>query len=291
MTAPMITKHLPFFDLAQIAASGQCFRLNTDRNRYTAVHRGFFAEIEQDGTETHFFCSEDDFENVWKDYFDLDTDYGLFQSSVYGDSFLEKAAEFGKGIRILRQDPWEMICTFIISQNRNIPAIRKSVEALCRLFGELCRCGDRTYYTFPSAERLHTLNAREREAFRTQASLGYRDKFIVQAAAEVAEKRFSPEEAALLPNDALYRRLTALCGVGPKVASCIMLYGFHRLDSFPVDVWIKRIVDEVYGGVFDPARHEGFQGVIQQYMFYYYRSLRQKNASLPETDKALFKTD
>lgn len=284
----MITKYLPFFDLAQIAASGQCFRLKADGNRHTAIHRGFLVEIEQNGPETRFFCSEDDFENIWKDYFDLDTDYGLFQASVRGDVFLENAAEFGKGIRILKQDPWEMICTFIISQNRNIPAIRKSVEALCRLFGELCRHGDGTYYSaFPSAERLHTLNAREKEAFRTQASLGYRDKFILQAAAEVAKKRFSPEDAALLPNDALYRRLTALHGVGPKVASCIMLYGFHRLDSFPVDVWIKRIVDEVYGGVFDPARHEGFQGVIQQYMFHYYRSLQQKKRVPPQNGRSL----
>ncbi len=283
----MITKHLPFFDLAQIAASGQCFRLNAAGDRYTAVHREFFVEIEQNGPETRFLCSEDEFENVWKSYFDLDTDYGLFQASVRGDGFLERAAEFGKGIRILRQDPWEMICTFIISQNRNIPAIRKSVEALCRLFGERCGQGNGTYCTFPSAERLHTLDAREREAFRTQTSLGYRDKFILQAAAEVAEKRFSPEEAALLPNDALYRRLTAMHGVGPKVASCIMLYGFHRLDSFPVDVWIKRIVDEVYGGIFDPARHEGFQGVIQQYMFHYYRSLRQKKQVPPKNGQSL----
>lgn len=262
----------PCFSPAQIADSGQCFRMTERNGVWRVIRRDRLLTLtpREDGFELD--CSEKEFENVWKPYFDLDEDYDRFRSAVSGDPFLERAAEFGKGIRILRQDPWETLCTFIISQNNNIPKIKKSVEALCRLFGKEKRTGNEIYFAFPTPERLSSLNEKERALLRSECVLGYRDKFVLDAAESVRSGRTNLDELQQADNETLFSRLTALNGVGKKVASCVMLFGFRRIDAFPIDTWIQKILDNEYGGAFNPSKYVGFQGVIQQYMFYYYRN-------------------
>ncbi len=275
----MIFKSLSLFSPEQIAASGQCFRMFEKNGAWTVVHRDKLLKITPADGGFYFSCTENEFESVWREYFDLNEDYGRFCAAVAGDEFLECAAAFGRGIRILKQDPWETLCSFLISQNNNIPKIKKSVEMLCRAFGEERKTDDgESFRLFPSAHRLANLNREEEAFFRKECLLGYRDKFVSAAARGVATGKTDLKRMERLDNDNLFKELTALYGAGAKVASCVMLFGFHRIDAFPVDTWMKKILDARYGGRFNPEKYQGFQGVIQQYMFYYYRSLSQQTS-------------
>lgn len=268
----MIRINPPCFSPAQIADSGQCFRMTERNGVWQVIRRDRLLILApcEDGFRLN--CSAEDFETVWKPYFDLDEDYERFRSAVAGDPFLERAAEFGKGIRILRQDPWETLCTFIISQNNNIPKIKKSVEALCRLFGEEKRENGEVFFAFPTPERLADATERERALLRSACALGYRDKFVLNAAESIRNGETDLEELQNADDEALFSRLTALNGVGKKVASCVMLFGFRRIGAFPIDTWMRKILNDEYAGAFDPTKYDGFQGVIQQYMFYYRRN-------------------
>jgi len=263
----MVKIHSQDLDIAKIAESGQCFRLLPDGDgRWTLTALGRVLRIHAAPDGAVFHCSEAEFDAVWRSYFDLDTDYARFRAAVPpSDLFLTEAARFGRGIRILRQDPWEMLVTFLISQRKNIPAIRRSVEALCELCGEPLE-GSRA--AFPTPERIARLTGCELGG----CSLGYRCGYVA-AAAQAASAR-APDLTALaaLDDGALLDALQDFPGVGPKVANCVSLFGYHRLSGFPRDVWISRILDKVYGGVFSPGPYRGFEGVIQQYMFYYARS-------------------
>jgi len=228
-----------------------------------ALDRFLTAKETQDGVQ--ICCSEAEFSDFWRDYFDLDTDYAAIEKTVdSGDEFLTKAAEYSRGIRILRQDPWEMLITFIISQRKNIPAITSCVEKLSAEFGTPIGEG---HYAFPSPEQL----AGAGEAL-CGCSLGYRDKYVNNAARLVASKEADLYAWKALPDDKLTENLLSLYGVGIKVANCVKLFGYHRINAFPIDVWIKRVIDEKYAGSFPVERYDGFAGIIQQYMFFYGRN-------------------
>ena len=263
-----MTKKIKNFDLKQIAESGQCFRMKmTDESHAVVIAKDRVLEIRQTGGDTfEFDCSEAEFNDIWVSYFDLDTDYGAFIAGIpKEDEFLLKAARKSAGIRILRQDPFEMLISFIISQRKSIPAIRTSVERLCRLCGNEIRDG---FYSFPEPKALSQLS----EVDLSSCALGYRTEYVREAASSVYRGDTDPEKLAKLSDDELFEALTALKGVGKKVANCVMLFGFHRIGAFPVDVWMQRVMDEHYGGRFPVERYEGFAGVMQQYLFFYRRN-------------------
>lgn len=264
----MIRKNLRNFDLAQIADSGQCFRMKmTDSEHAVVVAHGRILELRHiSDNEFEFDCSDEDFKNIWNDYFDLDTDYSRFIAAIPADdTFLTEAAAFGSGIRILQQDPFETLITFIISQRKNIPAIKASVEKLAYLCGDEIADG---IYAFPSPKAIADLSDEDLK----RCSLGYRAEYVRRAASLVYHGDVVLSDLCKLSDSELFDVLMTFYGVGKKVANCVLLFAYHRIGSFPVDVWIQRVTDEKYAGCFPLDLYKGFAGVIQQYMFFYGRS-------------------
>ena len=259
------------FDLARIADSGQCFRWEReDSGAYRIIHREHCLRIRAlDGGKCSLSCPEDEFREVWYDYFDLGEDYRAIRERVdrEEDPFLADACEYGRGIRILRQDPWEMLISFIISQNRNIPVIKKSVELLCQAAGRRQEDASGCFYLFPTPEEILSLGEEALAACR----LGYRCRYVRAAAKEVAEGRLVLSDLIRASEETAVSALMRVCGVGVKVANCVSLFGLHHVDAFPIDVWMRRILDNEYPGGYPKERYSPYNGVYQQYMFYYYR--------------------
>ena len=180
---------------------------------------------------------------------------------------MSNAIEYGWGIRILRQDLWEMIISFIISQRKSIPAIRSSIESLCQAYGEDIVVGDVNFKAFPKAEALSRLSLDDLKAH----GVGYRDKYILAAANDVVAGRLDLDKLSNMDEEEARAALLDLFGVGIKVANCVLLFALHHVDSFPIDVWIQRVIDQEYGGQFPIEQYSGFAGIVQQYMFYYGR--------------------
>lgn len=263
----MVEREIPDFDLGQISRSGQCFRMRQiSEEAYALIAFGRCLEVEQRGSQVRFHCTEKEFEDVWRHYFDLDTDYGKIKRAVDPkDTYLQAAIRAGGGIRILRQEFWETIVTFIISQRNNIPRIRKCVEALCRAFGEKgvdLRGG--SYDLFPTSGVLAEASEEDLRA----CGLGYRASYI-RRSAQMAESG-EVDLAALSEMDHQEARagLLRLCGVGEKVADCISLFGLHHIEAFPIDTHIQDMLKRYPKG-FPFERYEGSAGIIQQYAFYY----------------------
>ncbi len=260
---------IPGFDIALTADSGQCFRFNRiDENRYHIVASSRQLIIEESGE--HRFrldCDKESYASFWYNYFDMDRDYGAVTASVPKDDiFLQQAASFAGGLRILRQDPWETLIGFIISQRKNLPAIKGCVEALSRRFGSRL---DAQTFAFPSPAQLAQASNDDLLA----CSLGYRAPYIRETARIAASGMIDPYALGNLDDADLQVELTRFPGVGAKVANCVMLFGYGRTSSFPRDVWINRVIDRYYGGE-SPAEQLGKNaGILQQYMFCYIRSL------------------
>ena len=264
----MVTIKNEFFDIGQIAASGQCFRMDkTDDGKYSVIASDKYVLVSQTGDSISFECPKDEFDSFWKHYFDLETDYGRYISAVDGsDIYLSSAAKFGSGIRILNQDLWEMVVSFIISQQNNIPRIKKCISNICRTYGKTMTASDgKEYYSFPAPEAL----ARLEEDALMECNLGYRSKYVVRTARDVASGAFVLEELYDCGYEEARARLLKLYGVGGKVADCICLFALHKIDAFPIDTHIKQVLKEYYPDGFPFERYDGFAGVLQQYIFYY----------------------
>lgn len=267
----MIFREIQNFSLSRIADSGQCFRMNRlDSGAYRIIAFGKYLEAEDIGDNRFAFsCTEEDFHNIWTEYFDLTADYQVLDTLVPPeDTFLTEALNYGRGMRILNQDPWEVTVSFIISQRKSIPSIKTAIEALCANFGTQMTYEGKTYFTFPSAGHIAGLCSSDIAC----CSLGYRDKYVTAAAQSVAHGDIRFEE--LMETDEVTARavLKNLYGVGEKVANCILLFGLHKSNAFPEDIWIKRIIDTEYAGKFPKSLYDGHLGIIQQYIFYYARS-------------------
>lgn len=272
----MIIKELQDFSISQIADSGQCFRINSlGSGSYSVIAFDRYLEVtELGGGQFRFDCSEEDFLNVWTDYFDLSADYRALKRLIpKDDAFLTAAAGYGWGMRILRQDPWEMTASFIISQRKSIPAIKSAIESMCTNFGMEKETGGKKYFTFPSAECIARLSCSDIGC----CSLGYRDKYITAAAQSAVSGGVDFAELKNTDPKSAKSALKTLYGVGEKVADCILLFGLGQKNAFPEDTWIKRIIKAEYGGNFPKERYEGHLGIIQQYMFYYARSSEYKS--------------
>ncbi|MDR0951511.1 MAG: DNA-3-methyladenine glycosylase 2 family protein [Oscillospiraceae bacterium] len=252
---------------------GQCFRWNPDDDGgYFGVASARTLRVWNEGEGV--FCSASPEElPFWRDYFDLDSDYP--DASVFREpKYLACCAEYGAGIRILRQEPWEALCSFIISQCNNIPRIKGIVERLCALFGDELSPG---VFSFPEASRLAPLEP----GSLAQLRCGYRARYIIDAARAVDSGELSFDELRTLSPKSALHRITYLNGVGVKVASCFLLYGLHMMESFPIDVWMARALREHFPPDFSPESLGSYAGLAQQYIFYYARSSATKQLTLP----------
>lgn len=218
-------------------------------------------------------ATKHEWEETLVHYLDLDTDYSITIPS--DDIFANKAKNAGEGIRILRQDPWETLVSFIISQRNNIPKIKSTIQKLCNAFGEKIsiEVNGKVYtdYTFPTHQTLSKLDISDLDGL----GLGYRDSYIINAAIAVNSGRLDLNKLndASVPGYIASETLQGLYGVGPKVANCVALFGLHKLDMFPIDVWIQRIIDTYYNGTLNPGVYGELAGLVQQYMFYYIKSI------------------
>jgi len=244
------------------------------KESYYLIAYGRYLRLTQlDENTVMLGCSEEEYHRLWKSYFDLDYDYGRIISEIQSgdDEFLKKAVEYGKGIRILRQEAFEVLISFIISKNKNIPAIKNCIEAICACFGERRMSPDgAVYYTFPEPEVLASADKQLLRSLKT----GYRDEYIIRASKAVVEGSLDLDRLCYCSYEEAVISLKQVYGIGDKVANCIALFGLHQIDGFPVDVWIKRVIDEIYGGSFPKEKYRGYAGIVQQYMFYYMRHLK-----------------
>jgi len=263
------------FDIGQILECGQTFRFKKmGEGHYRLIAFGQVLNIQQD-SETVRFSYEgikqltiDEFERIWLDYFDLKRDYGEIQAKITkNDPVMQKAVDYAPGIRILQQDPWEMTISFIISQNNRIPQIQRIIENICKTYGT--KIAD-SYFAFPTPAQLKSATAVELRAL----GAGYRDEYIINAVVH----------SSTLKAD----NLTSIKGIGEKVAHCIRLFGYGCYDSFPIDVWVKRVMCELYfeGESASNAKIKAyaeekfgeFAGFAQQYLFHYIRTGYEKTS-------------
>ena len=255
------------FSLEQTLSCGQCFRfdpVNGEPDRWRGYAQGRFVEISQSGDALTFHNTDKAaFEAVWADYFDLNTDYAAIHAALCADPTLKAACDFCNGIHILRQDPWEALCSFILSQNNNIVRIKGLVARLCEQFGDPVEGG----FDFPKPEKLAPLSPEDLAPVRC----GFRDQYILDAAKKFASGELDPAKIAVLPLEEARAELMTIRGVGPKVADCALLFGFYRLTAFPTDVWIKRAMADLFTDGL-PACAVPYAGVAQQILFHYYRS-------------------
>lgn len=252
------------FNLGLCLDCGQAFRWSFDGEKWNGVAYGRPLSVKQtDGKLIFYGCDERAFNEIWRDYFDLGLDYEKIVSS-YSDGYLKEAVKEYRGIRILRQEPWEALCSFIISQNNNIPRIKGIIDRLCTRFGE--DAGG--LFAFPSAEKLSQLTPEDLAPLRA----GFRAKYIIDAAQKVSNGEVDFNKINTSPIEFGRNELQKIKGVGAKVAECTLLYGFHKLEAFPVDVWVKRIMSELYPEGL-PECTRGSEGVAQQYLFHWRRNL------------------
>ena len=264
----MITKEIPHFDLSEICDSGQCFRMERQSENDFAILAGErYLKASQNGQCVTFYCTEEEFEGFWRNYFDLDTDYDAYVKAIDPeDLFLTDAAALGGGIRILHQDLWEMIVSFLISQQNHILRIRRCIENICWRYGEeRTASGGITYHTFPTAEAL----SRATEEELRECNLGYRAKYVLDTARKAAAGEISLSAIRSMTYPEAKKELLQLYGAGEKVADCICLFALHHLEAFPVDTHIRQALEAHYPDGFPKERYQGMEGVMQQYIFFY----------------------
>ncbi len=255
------------FDPFVSCECGQCFRFEKiSEDEYTLVACGHKLDIlrHEDGW-LFKDMDEAEFKGLFLEYFDLARDYGSIIADFSHDEAISRAAKAGGGIRIFRQDPWETLISFIISQNNNIPRIKKIIEALCRLLGE--KKGE--VYSFPTAESI----ARAGIEGLAPIKSGFRAKYIVDAANKVISGEVDLNRVAKEGYEAALEELKLIKGVGDKVANCVLLFGFGYYEAFPIDVWVKKVIGKYYTDGFDPKTLGKYAGIAQQYLFYYERSI------------------
>lgn len=269
------------FNLDHIFDCGQCFRWEKQEDgSYIGIAMNKIAKMSFDeGKLTIDNCSEEDFEQVWKSYLDMDRDYGNIKSLLTEkDKVISDAAEYGYGIRILKQDFWETVVSFIISQNNNIPRIKGCIEGICKNFGEYVDTyHGKEYFAMPSPDKMATLTVED----LAPVKLGYRAPYLIKMANQMIEQG-GPKQVKerLLRCENPIEELQKFYGVGPKVASCISLFGLGRMDSFPIDVWMRRVMNRLYGidesdvksmNLYAKEHFGEYGGIAQQYLFYYIR--------------------
>lgn len=271
------------FNLDHIFDCGQCFRWEkNDDGSYTGIAWSRIVRMEYDPAaeclSIHNSCRED-FDNIWRNYLDLDRDYGSIKDTLRAaDPVISEAIEYGQGIRILNQEKWETLLSFIISQNNNIPRIKKNINSLAELMGEkVGEYNGKVYYSLPSPDILAEAQVEDLAPCR----LGYRAKYLIETARQVCSEGIESLEALGRPEvtaESALETLRQYCGVGPKVANCIALFSLGKIDSFPIDTWVRKVMHQLYGipendmktmASFAADTFGKLGGIAQQYLFYY----------------------
>ena len=253
------------FVLEQTLDCGQCFRFSQRPDgswHGVAGSRPITLRALDNNRILFEKVSIQEFNSFWRIYFDLDRDYAKIRSQFPCHPAFKDSVCFGHGIRILRQEPWEALVSFIISQNYNVPRIKGIIERLCRHFGK--PVGED--YGFPSPAALSVLDVSDLEVIRC----GFRAKYIIDAAQKVSCGQVDLQEISKLPLSKARQALQTIKGVGPKVAECVLLYGMGRLETFPMDVWIKRAMARLFPG-YTPDSFGQYAGIAQQYIYHYCR--------------------
>ena len=262
------------FNLVHTFECGQCFRWDRcDDGSYIGVAGGKVIKASENEKEIILKCDDDAF---IKDYFDLNRDYSEIKSKLsLKDDIMKKGTKLGYGIRILKQDPWETIVSFIISANNNIPRIKKIINSLCENFGNEIFCDGKKYYTFPGPEKISELNEEDLGVIRS----GFRAKYILDAAESVLTGKVDMNLIYDMNTSDAREYLKHIKGIGDKVADCVLLFAYQKFDVFPKDVWIKKALFELYGvsekdfNKFVTDYFGNLGGFAQQYLFYYMREL------------------
>ncbi len=253
-------------NLAQTLDCGQSFRwVQQTDGSFCGVAFGKSIKVSLDDTDLYIEnATKADFENIWYSYFDFGLDYGKIRADISQiHPILAEASQYAPGIRILRQEPYEALCTFIISQNNNIKRIKGIVSRLCENFGE--QIGENEF-AFPSAERMASLEPDDLAPLRA----GFRNRYLIDCAQKVAGGEINFEICKSADYETAQKELMKITGVGTKVADCSLLFGFHRIEAFPIDVWMRRAMQKLFPDM--TANDFGnYAGIAQQYIFHYSR--------------------
>lgn len=288
----IVLENVKDFNIKQILECGQCFRWEriTDTNYIVVAYRRVIEIIQEGSTVTILNTNINDFNEIWKDYFDLNVNYEEVKIELSKDELLKKSVEFGYGIRILNQDPFEILISFIISARNSIPSIMKTIKKISERWGDKIEYKGNTYYAFPTPNQLKDVTLEEIK----ETGASFRSKYIVDTISKVNAvigaksngtldeelKQFDLDYIKSLPVDECHKALQNFMGVGAKVADCIMLFSMGKHSAFPVDVWIKRAMIHFYLApdvslnkirVFGREKFGELAGLAQQYLFYYAR--------------------
>ena len=272
------------FELKDIFECGQCFRWNENEDgSYTGVINNGVLNVEKQGEKIIFTgMLDEDIKEVVRFYFDLDRNYEEIKMQLSNiDKYLKTSVEYGKGIRILNQDLWETIISFIISANNNIPRIKGIIERISKKYGTEIEWNGEKYYTFPTPEQLGKATVEDLRSLGT----GFRDIRIYETTKKVLSGEFNLKEVQNKDTLSARDELLTLSGVGPKVADCILLFStLKRFDVFPIDVWVRRVMNELYIKNEDETKVSkneiakiaekkfgNLEGLAQQYLFYWKR--------------------
>lgn len=261
----IILNDIKCLDLDLTLDCGQAFRwIKQNDGSWSGVVKGVFLNIAKENDNVILKnTTKENFEHIWLDYFDFDRDYVKICDTLKQDKLLSSTVDEYYGIRILNQDSWEVLCSFVISQQNNIKRIKGIIDRLCRAYGEeICE----GFYSFPSAEKLSQLRVEDFEALGT----GYRAKYLERLSKNVANGTIDLEKIKALSLDEARKELLNIFGVGIKVANCALLFGFGFYDAFPVDVWMKRVMEYYPDGL--PKCFDGIGGIAQQYLFHWARN-------------------
>ena len=284
----VLIKDVKNFELTHIFDCGQCFRWEKQSNgNYIGVAFGKVIEVEKKGNDVIIYnTDEEDFKNIWAEYFDLYRDYGEVKEILKRDEILKKSIEFGCGIRLLKQDPFELIISFIISANNRIPMIKRAIKNISSRWGKKIEYNGEVYYAFPTIDQLKDA---EMDGLK-ECGTGFRNKYIKDTVEKIYrsgikgkeeyDEKFDIEWIKSQEDDKCHRELQKFMGIGPKVADCIMLFSMQKYSAFPVDVWVKRAMSHFYLAPdvslkkirdFGINKFGQFSGFAQQYLFYYAR--------------------
>lgn len=294
----IVIKNTKDFNIKQIFESGQCFRWKKEmENSYIGVAFGKVIEVCQEGnTITIYNTNEEDFKNIWFKYFDLERDYSAIKSELSKDSLLKTAVEYGYGIRLLNQEPFEIVISFIISARNSIPVISKTINNICEKYGKKLEYKGKIYYAFPTIEELSKATLEDIQSIGGS----FRSKYIVDTTNKIYKcnlakagklnestevisgllEKYDLEKIRNMSDDDCHKALQEFMGIGAKVSDCIMLFSMGKYSAFPVDIWVKRAMMHFYGAddaslnkirIFGRERFGKISGFAQQYLFYYAR--------------------
>ena len=283
MEQKYIIKNCKSFKVKDIFECGQCFRWNEEPDgSYTGIFGHNVLNVKEEKDIVITGICNGDIEDICKNYFDLDRNYEEIKETLsLIDDNMKESIKYGEGIRILNQDLWEMIISFIISANNNIPRIKGIIERMSAKYGQEIKFRGTSYYTFPTIDGLSQASVKDLK----DLGLGFRDRYVYETTKKIKEGKINLENLKQEPTNEVRKQLLTLTGVGPKVADCIMLFStLKRFDVFPVDVWVRRVMNDLYihnedetkvnkKQIQEIARDKfgALEGIAQQYLFYWKR--------------------